>query len=932
MKTAKLFTYFIFISLIFEACSHTKRSELGQGIQNFNSRYNTYFNAREKFYVAYNNVKAQYKDNYSYTLPLYEMETCTDKFMAQADMNVIEEKVGKIAVKYYTSRWADDGIMLWGKTLYLKGEYQKAIKIFTYITAAYKKGFKTEDLRKPKGNKISKKEQKIREAEKTQIPITEGFFEHTPKRNEAMLWLARCYIQLEKYNEAQSILSYAESDMTFPKEHRTELIKAQADLYIKRNNHKEAINWLNQLLAKTKTKRTKARYYFISGQIFELMKNTDSAFNRYEMSLENNPDDDMEFYAKIKLANLSGGIDSKKGEEILMKMIKDDKNEEYLDILYYKLGELKKQHKEYKKAEEHFLKSTELSKNNHQKALAYLSLAQIYEDQESFVISKKWYDSTLAGYNPKLPELKTITKHSTIIGNLGGQQSIIQEEDSLQFLAKMGKEKAGRYLTNQLELQKKSALKNNTEFVVKKPDNVKLIGNDKWYFGNLNLLLSGINEFKKNWGDRKLEDNWRRKNKKTEFTGSVSEEKTAKDSMPVEESIESMVQNKLKQIPFDETALKASKNKVQNARYTMALIYKDDLFQFEKSIEILEDLFAKNPAPGLRPKIIFNLYVNYKLLKNEPKAKYYKNLLLTDHPNDELVKNINKPIDTSQNEEENYYNLTFQYFNESKYDTTIERCNLYKNNFPKELFKPKIQLLKAISLGRLYKYDEYILALNDIATKMPGTKEGEMAKDLLNRFMNSDLKRIEDSTLKAPKPISYTNDESKLAIVGKVDTNSKIVVSNAAINKDSNALSPSQGSSPIKKDTMAAVKKDTAKVNYEYNFKPAHSYLFILLDGSKAGDLQSKIGNYNAKNFSALNLKVLPLKMDKYTVFIVQEFTDGSKASFYNKFIQADKEVLNGLTNTDYHSLIISSANLSKFLPAKDIEGYLKFYKENYKN
>jgi hypothetical protein len=924
LKPAKLFTYFIFISLIFEACSHTKRGELGQGIQNFNSRYNTYFNAREKFYVAYNNIKAQYKDNYSYTLPLYEMEACTDKFMAQADMNVIEEKVGKIAIKYYTSRWADDGIMLWGKTLYLKGEYQKAIKIFTYITAAYKKGFKTDDLRKPKGNKITKKEQKIREAEKTQIPITEGFFEHTPKRNEAMLWLARCYIQLEKFNEAQAILSYAESDMTFPKEYRTELIKAQADLYIKRNNRQEAIHWLNQLLAKTKTKRTKARYFYISGQIFELMNNRDSAFNRYELSLENNPDDDMEFYAKIKLANLSGGIDSKKGEDILMKMIRDEKNEEYLDILYHKLGELKKQQKDFKKADMYFLKSTALSKNNHQKALAYLSLAELYEEQESYSIAKKWYDSTVAGYNPKLPELKTIMQHSTIIGNLGGQQAIIQNEDSLQFLAKMGKEKAKKYLTTQLEQQKKSALKNNTEFVLKKPDNIKLVGTDKWYFGNLNLILSGINEFKKNWGERKLEDNWRRKNKRTEFSANSSEERTTKDSSAAEESIESVVQNTLKQIPFDEPALKVSKNKIQLARFAMALIYKDDLFQFNKSIDILEDLLANNPAQNLRPKIIFHLYVNNTLLKNQARAAYYKNLLLGDHPEDALVKNLNKPIDTSVQAEEKYYDSTFQYFNESKYDTTIDRCNLYKTFFPKELFKAKIQLLKAMSLGRLYQYDEYILALNELATKLPGTKEGAMAKDLLNRFMNSDLKRIEDSTLKAPKPITYTNDESKLAIVGKLDTTSKIAISNTAISKENNPINLQQTSSPDKKDTV--------KIPYEYNFKPAHAYLFILLDESKSIDIQTKIDNYNAKNFSALNLRILPIKMGKFSVFIVQEFTDGGKASFYNKFIQADKEVLSGLENKDYHSLIISSANLSKFLPAKDIEGYLQFYKEHYKN
>lgn len=925
MKTTKLIVSLILLVSLFDSCSHTRRSEIGQGYQNFNSRYNTYFNAKEKFYIGYNAVKNKYKDNYNNILPLYELDNSSEQFMAQTDMNIIEEKAGKVAIKYYTSRWADNAILIWGKTLYLRAEYLRAIKVFTYITAEYKKGFRNEDLRKSKGSKIPKKELKLKEAEKKQIPITEGFFEHSPRRNEAIIWLARSYIQLEKFNEAQAIISYAESDMSFPKEYRTELIKVQADLYIKRKNYAEGLKSLSKLIRNTKSKKLKARYEYISGQIYEITKKSDSAFYKFENVLANKPNYDMEFYARIKLANAASSLDIKKGEEILKKMLKEGKNEDYYDVLFYKLGILYYENKKFDLAEENFRKSIDNSKNNQQKAISFLNLARLYELKENYVWANKFYDSTTSLYDTKLSEYKQIVEHAKIISKLSEQQKIVQDQDSLQYLASMGKEKAGRFLLSSLEQQQKLNQKDKKSDSYKKLDNLKLVGDDKWYFGNQTLLQNGVAEFKKIWGDRKLEDDWRRKNKKIE-TSSDNDVEKATDSTVAEESFDDIVKKKLKDIPFEKEAMLQSEAKSTAAKYNIGIIYKDDLFLFEKSINTLEALVT-NASAVLLPKLYFHLYVNNTLIKNEPRALYYKNLLLKKFPEHELSKSIDKKIESPINNEELYYDSTYNFFNLSKYDTTIERCNLYPLLYPKENFKLKIKLLKAICLGRLYKYDEYIIALNELANKHVDTKEGKMAQDLLARFMNSELKRIEDSTtLKDPKPITYNADESRLAVVGKVDTSSKIIVNNT-VKKDTSISLQTTAPPTIKKDT---IKTDSIKIKYENNIKIAHSFMIIILNEAKASDIQNKLGTYNTKNFSVLNLKILPLKLDGKTIYLVQEFTDGNKATFYNKFIQADKETLSGLSSSDYQALIISNVNLAKFLPAKDIDGYLKFFKENY--
>ena len=106
----------------------------------------------------------------------------------------------------------------------------------------------------------------------------------------------------------------------------------------------------------------------------------------------------MAFNAKMNLARSSdsGSKLGKKAKENLVKMLKDEKNKEYLDQIYYTLAEISLNNADTNAAIENYFLSTKNSVNNDaQKALSFLSLANLQYANKNYVATKNMYDSTV---------------------------------------------------------------------------------------------------------------------------------------------------------------------------------------------------------------------------------------------------------------------------------------------------------------------------------------------------------------------------------------------------------------------------------------------------------------------------------------------------------------------------------------------------------
>jgi tetratricopeptide (TPR) repeat protein len=923
------YTNLIFIFFILglcTQCSNTRKVAVFQTVHNFNSRYNTYFNVNDKYRTSFNSAKSEIKENFDTLIPIFEYENNPEVFNAKQDFNVMDEKMSKLIFRFPSSRWADDGLFLIGKAAYLKGDYKKAIKTFEYITSEYKNGYITPEVR-TKYKKPPRKELKIKEAEKKNIPITEGFFEHTKSRNPAMIWLAKSYIKSEQYTEAQSIISYAESDMTFPLEKRLELQKVQSMLYLERKQYASAIASLKVLIKDTKNKKQKSRYNYILGQISEINHQDDSAFLFYSAVLKNNPTDLMEFNTKLKIARLASKSNSNDALEILFKMAKESKNEEFLDIIYYEIAEVyirKKMEKEGISFYQKSIKAHTVNKN--QLALTNLKLGQYYLQKEDYKKAEPNYDSAVVAMAQSSPIISQTRTYASGLKKINQSYDVINDVDKSNELVAMGKDAALKKILSELRATRKEKETKDAEkkyMSSKKVNDITLTGTDKWYFGNMNLMVSGQLEFAKIWGTRKLENNWRRSNKIEEKTEVDPNDTSTKKTEVIadEVSVEAEAEAKIKSLPFDSASKAQNTKNAVNSYYVLGNAFKNEMENYPKAILVFEEMNQKYPNHSLLPESYYNLYYVSKLAGDNAKSEKYKQLLIAKFPEHKLTKAMLnpapiKPAKPDSITEERYYAATYDGFQENKFDETIERYKAYQPQYPAKVYKDKMSLLNAMSLGRKFDYEPFTKEMNILANNAKDEVVKKIAMDQLAKYLNAGLKKIPtatngiDTTVKTE--IKYNLKEDQLSTVGKIDTSKKVISSTT------NTIDTTKNVAPI-------------KVTYKVDMNAEHAFIYYVSKDNKLTEISNAVGNYNTKNFSSLNLKSNSVKIANENVNMLQPLSDGKKAGFYLKFILMEKGIFDVIRPEEYKAYIISLDNLTLLLQSNALELYDTFYKENYK-
>jgi len=273
--------------------------------------------------------------------------------------------------------------------------------------------------------------------------------------------------------------------------------------------------------------------------------NSGKAIENYQRVLKSHPNYDMEFYAKIKMAKLARGAsgDNKQIRNLLARMAKDGKYKDYWDQVYYELALISISENNRIEARNLLHKSIDNSTtNDDQKALSFLKLAELDYEEEEYVSAKFFYDSTLVFMAKNDARYADIDERDKMLDNLVKQLDIIAQEDSLQRLAALPKDERERVVREALErkeqaeedkkLEQKNAQQQsqmntfqNTGTGNTQTQSQSAASGSSWYFYNVSARAAGYNDFIKKWGRRKIEENWRRKDKGSSM--STDEETTA---------------------------------------------------------------------------------------------------------------------------------------------------------------------------------------------------------------------------------------------------------------------------------------------------------------------------------------------------------------------------------------------------------------------
>lgn len=862
---------FLFLA---SACSQKKNTFLSRNYHNLTSRYNGYFYARENMKEGLNKLYASYEDDYSQLLPLFrlpnsastkgcytELDKAIKKSTTCIERHVIMDRGGSEipgAVK-----WIDDNYLIIGRARYYKGEYLSAMETFEYITRKYEKD---------------------------------------PIRYSGYLWQARTHIELGGFSQAMPLLDLINNDPACPKELKGEIKATYADYYIRTGNYPPAIRELAEAIELTKNKKTRARYMYILGQLYQKTDKPRKASEYFAKVISMNPSYDMLFNAKVNRARMSGadpGMRDQAKKEI-EKLLKDPKNKEYNDQLYYALGEIDMRAGKEEMALKYFRLSTASSMGNvKQKAVSYMAAADIFFRRLDYSNAQLYYDSTMQVLPKDYPDYNSIDEKRKSLNNLVKFLKVIQLEDSLQQVVKLyGSDttKLYPYIDKLIELQKARDKKEQQDRELKQNNSGNFAnfqngggsgsgGNNApgatWYWYNPSTISFGTSEFMRKWGNRKLEDNWRRANKETIIEGDNGQVDGGDTSKTEGGDKGKIADNKtrafyLKNLPMTEEQQKKSDEKIVDAYYNVASIYKEQLNNKQKSTDAFEKLCERYPKHKYAPPSHYQLYRMYLADKNQERSTYHYDYILKNYPESEYAKILSNPnyvINANADREKvkQYYSETFASFKAGAYTDVISRAAYADTAFGGSEYSSRFDYMRALSIGHVQGTDAMAKELAKIIIKYPKDAIRDEAQSLLDRIKGT-------------------------------------------------GSSSSSG-----KDTMSlakAVFRDVANTEYQ---------LIVIVDNGKGnlGKFKNVVSDFNNNNYSANAFGVNSILLDAaHQVVTVKSFSNKKAALDYMNHLQGTPGLFNDLQSGTYKVFAISTENFTLLFKDKDIAAYKKFFDE----
>lgn len=800
--------------------------------------------------------------------------------ISRHSINVKGKHDNKVAER---NKWIDDCYLLIGQCQFYKHEYWTAIETFQFMSSEYKES----DI-----------------------------------RPEALLWLTKSYLELGKTVDAEYLLDYLKNDKKFPEDLRGHYNAVVAQFHLQKNDIPRAITALQKASATAKKKDDRSRYTFILGQLYQKTDSLQMAYKAFEKVIKLNPPYEMAFQARI---NRARSFDTSTGSSDLVrrelnKMLKDEKNKEFRDQIYFALAGVERQENNEPGAIDYLNQALRTpSTNTAQKAMSYLELADIYLKKPQYIPAAAYYDSTLVNLTQDHPDFLDIQATRNSLDRLVRNLKIIILEDSLQQLAGLsaGEREAlvdsviGFENSEKQRLEAEKAAQQNLEEqqvlqerdLQNQPRNLNAPGTatqGAWYFYNLSAISFGTNEFTKRWGTRKLEDNWRRSEKEivlelaSEDPGidSLSNKQTAMSDSIAKLGDKQRREAYLAMIPDSPEKIKESNTRITEAYYNVGVIYKEQLNNLPASNATFETMNQRFPQNKYMLPSYYNMYRSYTVLKDEPKANYYKDYLVTNHPESDFTKLILNPDfykDLQRKSEvlEVFYENTYRAFQRGQYELVIERKATADEMFPPNKLTPKFALLKAMAVGRTRSLSEFELALEDVVRNYPKDTVSVRAKQMLDFIKGG-------------------------------------VVSEAPRDTGQDAARAAQ-----MEEQIAA-----SSVTFSFSPENPQHFLIIYKKGSlNLQDITGRLTSFNFKMFEDQGLQVKSGNIDlNYFYIVVNTFADKDAAMLYYETAIAEPGLLTNLDPADVQFYVISQENLAQLAQSRNFQAYSTFFRKNYLN
>ena len=767
MKAKKSYILIAVVALValLASCSTEKNTSRSRWWHSFNARYNTYYNGSVAYIDASLEKENGNKDNFTEMIPMYTVGNKKSRELGKANYDKAIEKCEK-AIKLHSitkrPEWTKSrrkterdiewlsrkeynpflwkAWMLMGRSQFYQGAFDEAASTFSYMCRLYA----------------------------TQPAIY----------GRARAWLAKSYIEQDWLYDAEDVIRNMQRDSIHWRAQK-EWDFTYADYYIHTGDYDKAIPYLKKSIAHEMRKKQKARLCFLLGQLYAATGKNAEAYKAFKSVVRKNPPYELEFNARIAMTEVMGASQAKKMVGKLKRMAASDKNKDYLDQVYYAIGNIYLAQKDTMNAISNYEKGNKkATRSGIEKGVLLLKLGDLYWQQEKFSDAQRCYGEAIGLLDKDRKDYEQLSARSKVLDELVPYTDAIHLQDSLQALAKMSEkdrnaaidrviaelkrqEKEQKRLEDeknaQQTMQRNGAMgnRNNTNRNNHAQTQQNNRQNAVWYFYNAMAVQQGKQAFEKLWGKRENTDNWQRVNKTVvgnlngdadmelteEQKDSIAKAELAQDSL---EQLKDSAQNDphkreyyLAQIPFTEDQVATSNLTIMDGLYNSGVIFKDKLDNLDLSKKQFTRLETQYPDFEQKADMYYHLFLLYSRLGQHDVAAGYVEKLKAEYPENQWTILLTDPYFKENAQfgvhiEDSLYAATYEAFKADRLSEAKANAQISATRFP--LGENRDKFLFIGGLAKLNDGDSKgcVEDMKAVVEKFPQSKLAEMAGMIVN--------------------------------------------------------------------------------------------------------------------------------------------------------------------------------------------------------
>lgn len=906
-------------------CSTKKNTSSTRWWHAFNARYNTYYNGKLAFIDGSIEKEEGNHDNFTELIPMYIVANKNSRELGKGNFDRAIEKSEK-AIKLHSIKrrpiwdknrrktardieWLNRreyNPFLWkawlmlGKSQFQLGKFEESAATFSYMTHLYA----------------------------TQ-PAIKGI---------ARAWLVKAYTENDWLYEAEDIIVKQRRDSM---DYRAvaDWDYAYADFYIRNNQYAEGAQYLRKVIRHEKRRKLKARQWYLLGQLYAKMGYSQKAYKAFRRVVRLSPPYELSFNARIAQTEVMAQAKDIQMVQKLKRMARSDNNKEYLDQVYYAIGNIYMNKRDTAQAIAAYEKGARLStRGATEKGVLLLKLGNIYWQKEMYANAQRCYGEAIGLLDKDREDYQQLSDRSKILDELVPYTDAVHLQDSLQALASMDEAERNvaidRVIASLVEQEKKQRLadeENEAEQIAQQQGSVGNISNAQtslaksnvtatntsttWYFYNPTAVSQGKVTFQRQWGKRQNVDNWQRTNKTVvtiaESDGDeaqttdndrdsgeeepLNDNPTGNDTSPTDkqehdgkETAADPHQREyyLSQIPFTEEQRKASDDILKSSLYNAGVILKDRMDNLALSEQLLKRLVDYYTDYERNDEALYHLFLLYSREGRSDMAAHCVDQLKASYPQSQWTTLLADPHFADNQRfgihiEDSLYSATYEAFKAERLAEVRANEKISKERFPQGVNRPKFLLVSGLAL------------LND------GDTHGciQAMKEIVESFPDSEVSPMAGMIVKG------------------VQQGRRLHGGKFSMDDMWNARAFSLGNDSADIDTLS-LKRDTR-------------YVFVLAfqpDSIDSNKLLFEMAKYNFSKFLVRNFDIAIDSQEDMARLTISGFLNYDEARQYARQLRADKQMATILKKC--RSIVVSEDNLKLIGTKYSYADYEKFFDE----